>query len=156
MAIYCCPMADHDPLEDARARTRQALNSDFWPAIKIATLALVTLPPTTAGAALGLLSQDFITRPTTLWLIALAVLAAPALVFLAVELRRIYERAAALRGLYEAQRQYEILLGDARRERDRLAESNTRLMHENAALNVVLQTFVGMTARTAAEKETRD
>ena len=53
------------------------------------------------------------------WLLGSAALGSLAVVFVALEARRIYERAAALEALYRAMNQNESLINGARDDRDR-------------------------------------
>lgn len=59
------------------------------------------------------------------------------LVYFAQELYRLYDRSDALRELYDSQRQYEVLLRDARDERDQLKKQQVELVHQNAALQTL-------------------
>jgi hypothetical protein len=151
-ALYCCSVDDHDPLADAFSRARDALRSRWVSSLMIAAASLVAVVSATAGVAFGLLAHEFITRATTVWLICFSALM-PMVVFAALELRRLCERSDALRDLYAAQRQYEILLRNTRAERDEMKEANALLTQKNAAL----QTLFGMTVvARAAERENRD
>jgi cytochrome c biogenesis protein CcdA len=147
-------VADHDPLTDARVRAREALRSDFWPSFKVAAWALVFGTGATAALAFALFDREFITRLALIWIIALGAAVSGVGVFFAQELRRLYERSAALKDLYESQKQYEILLRDARAERDQQAQANRELMSQNAAL----QTFFGVAAalRRSSGEENRE
>jgi hypothetical protein len=150
-------MTDQDPMADARARTKEALRGDVWPSIKVTAWAVVFGTGGTAVVAFGLFDRKIIEQPTMVLLIVLALFVSGVLVFLAQELQRLYERSEALRELYDAQKQYEVLLRDARAERDRLMETNVQLMHQHAALQAFIQNGVlSLTAavRAQVEKET--
>jgi hypothetical protein len=129
------------------------LHSGSWSSFAVAALTLASVTIPTAGVAVGLLAQNVIVRSTMFWLIGATAFVSIVLVFLALEGRRLYERSVVLRELYNAQKHYEILLRDARDERDQLAQANAELTHQNAALRA-MQTFVGvaMAARAAAER----
>lgn len=148
-------MADPDPLTDARVRAREALRSDSWPSFRLAAAALVAGAVAIAALVFPLLDKDFISRTTLVWIIVLTLLVSSVGVFFALELRRLCERSAALRDLYDSQKQYEILLRDARAERDELAKAKAELIHQNAALQALFG-VAAVAIRRASGEETSE
>jgi len=138
---------DHDPLADAFSRAGAAMRSRSRSSIRVALASGFAAVLTVTPSALALLSQDFITRTTTAGLIgAAAALTVP--IFLALEAQRLCDRSDALRDLYAAQRQYEVLLRAAWAERDQLKQANALLDQQNATL----RTLFGLTVVARAEE----
>jgi hypothetical protein len=142
---------DHDPLADARARTRDALASNSWSSLTVTVGALGAVAGIAAVVAVGLLTKDLIAVPTLFLILGAAAFLSGTVVFLALEARRLCERSTVLRDLYNAQLQYEVLLRDARAAQDQLRDQNAQLIHQNAALQALIVTT---TVRVAMERET--
>lgn len=130
-------LVNADPLTDARARADLALRADAWPSLKATAWTFVFATGAIAAFGVALVNQRLITKSQFGWLIVGAAFLTGPVVYAAHELRRLYERSLALYELANAMKQYEILLRDARAERDQLQQRNVELMHQYAALQVV-------------------
>ena len=129
-----------DPLTMARARAQLALQSDAWPSFKVAMWALLTVTGAT-GAVVGVSVTAKVLQGWMLpWLLGSAAVGSFLLTYAALEARRIYERAVALTDLFNTVKQYEILILDARSERNQYRDQANGLILENTVLkNAVLQ-----------------
>ena len=83
----------------------------------------------------NLLELGFLTRSGFVWSLVMGGFLSGPFVFLALEMRRLYERSVALRQLFDRQLQYEQLVHDAREEREQLKMRFAEVLQQNAALN---------------------
>jgi len=111
-------VSDNDPLADARARADAVLRADAWLSLKTAVWSCVTGTGAMTAIGAALVTQGLLSKALFGWAVLLAALLSGPLVYAANEMRRLYERSLALRDLVGAMKQYEVLIRDARSERD--------------------------------------
>ena len=122
-----------DRFTEARVQADQALKASSWTSLKIAgTVTFVCF----AGLGTALQGLGSVGQGTSLtgWLFLSLAVPVGLLVFGVLEFKRIWDRAAALRTLYDAQREYESLLADARDERDVEHGRAEALLKENEVI----------------------
>src|SRR5262245_56359871 len=127
-------MAELDPLAEARERAKEVLRADFWPSLKVAAYAIVIAVAAASTLSTFLVQGKLTTPGGAFWIVATVAFIAGPVVFLANEWHRLRERAAALRALYDAQKQYESLIQVARDERDQAKLQATAMAAEIVGL----------------------
>ena len=129
-----------DPLTMARARAQLALRADAWPSFKVATSATLAVTGATVAVVGVSVAAKLLQSWMLPWLLGSAAFGSFLLTYSVLEARRIYERAVALTDLFNTVKQYEVLILDARSERNQYREQVSSLTLENNVLkNAILQ-----------------
>lgn len=127
-----------DPFHEARSRAINALKTRWVESLQLAGIAWASVTLSTGAVVAGMVSAKMLDGRQA-WTAILAVLLATGPVtFCALEMRRLLERADALVDLLRLQRQYEVLIADARAERDTMRQRLTQSEQMSAALQLAL------------------
>lgn len=127
-----------DPFNEARSRAINALKSRSVDSLRVALIAWASVTLTAGGVVAAMVSATMLDRHQA-WTAVVAVLLATApVVFCALEIHRLLQRSDALLDLLNVQRQYEVLIADARAERDQARQQLTQAEHMNGALQLAL------------------
>ena len=108
----------HDPLSEARLRAQLALRSDVWSTLKAASVGFAGAVGLSLTSLSFLVLQGAMKSTTAVACFAAISVGTPIAIFLAIEFKRLHERSEALRELLQSVKQYEVLIRDARNERD--------------------------------------
>lgn len=127
-----------DPFGEARSRAINALKNRWIDSLWIAVIAWTTVTLTIGGVAAGMVSANMMDTRQAWTAILAVVLATGPVTYLALEIRRLLERSDSLEDLLNVQRQYEVLIADARAERDETRKQVMQSEQMTAALQVAL------------------
>lgn len=140
-----------DRFTEARVQAGQALRASAWTSVTVAGWTLLATVAALGAVLQGVGSIGQIHSVNGWYFVSLSIPVA-LLVYAVLEFKRIRDRAVALKVLFDAQREYEALLLDARQERDAQHQRAEALLIQNEHIRQTAH-LVGLFRTAVMEKK---